>query len=751
MATGFGLRCAPRRLWIAMLGAALASPAWGDDDAGAENAPAMLDRLVVVSESGGEQTVGGAVHLLDAEILGRYDYTDVNRMMRQVPGVFLQEEDGHGLRPNIGIRGSGSDRSSRIAVMEDGVLIAPAPYAAPAAYYFPRAGRMHAIEISKGPAAIKYGPQTVGGAVNLFSTPVPGAPGTGPAGRLEVLGGEYDTLRTHGVVGGYVGDADSTHAGVMFEAVRESTSGFKRLDGGGDTGFLYADYVAKLSIHSGRDSARPQSLEFKIQSSDERSNETYLGLTLDDFGADPYRRYAASQRDVMDVDHRLWQATHRIALSDTVDLTTVAYRTETARAWYKLNDVGGVGISAILADPAQFADEYEALVGNSAPGALRVRNNNREYEASGIQSVLGTRFATGALGHDLEFSVRFHHDEEDRFQNDDRYTLVDGVMVPVTRGAPGSQDNRVGEAEAWAFFVRDTIEWGDWTVTPGLRYERIELTRTDYSTSDPSRADGATQVRESDVDVWIPGLGVTWRLNDSTRLLAGAHRGFASPGPGSDVDAETSINYEAGVRHFRGMLALEAIAFLTDYSNLVGTCTASTGGGCDIGDQYAAGEASVHGVELSAHYEASAALGLGSVGVPLDLIYTWTRAEFDTSFSSDFGPWGDVERGDEFPYVPEHQVTFNAGLAGSVWRTNMTLNWVDEARAVAGRGPIGPGERIDSRLLVDLTAEFDVADRTAVFLGVENMTDKVYNVAFSPAGARPGKPRTFLAGLKTAF
>lgn len=726
------------------------------DDAASGSA---LERIVVTASRVDVSSVGGSVAFLDAEVLDEHSYGDVNRVLRLVPGINIVEEEGFGIRPSIGIRGSGTDRNTKIAVMEDGVPIAPAPYSAPAAYYFPRMARMTGVEVSKGPAAIKYGPQTVAGALGLFSAPIPDDADGSIGGKVDLLGGEFGVFRGHALVGGYIETGRAYDVGLSFETLQESSDGFKKLDSGGDTGFDIEDYVAKLAVRSNSAASVAQSLELKLQYSDESSDETYLGLTLDDFRADPYRRYRGSQVDEINVEHWTYQATHRIDFNDQVDLTTIAYYTKTERAWYKLNDVrnaantGFTALSAILENPALYPVEFAAIVGepgtSSAVGALRVRNNNREYYAQGLQTVLGYAFEAGGASHQVEASARYHRDEEDRFQNDDRYQMVDGTMVRTSAGAPGTQDNRIGEAAAWAFFLRDTITWDAWSVTPGVRYESIDLKRTNYGTADPDRNGPPTVVRSS-LDVFLPGVGTTYELNDAWQLVAGVHRGFVNPAPGSNADAEESWNYEAGFRFVRDAASVEAIAFLVDYENLVGTCTASTGGNCNIGDQFDGGKARVHGLELVATWDAGKALG-SRWGLPLSAVYTWMTGEFRNSFQSGFEEWGNVQDGDEMPLMPEHQLTLNAGIEAERWRTYLMVNYVDETRSAAGSGAIAPTDRIDSRTLLDLSGEFDVTGWAALFASVKNLTDEEYNVAWRPAGARPGMPRTWLAGVKFKF
>lgn len=701
-----------------------------------------LDRIQVLGSAARAREVSGAAQYIGDESLEDFEYTDIQRVLRQAPGVYVVEEDGYGLRPNIGIRGSGIDRSGRITLMEDGVLIAPATYAAPSAYYFPTTARMHAVEILKGAAAVRHGPRTTGGAINLISTPIPEAT---LGGHASLLLGQDNTALGHAWLGGQ----QDNGFGFLIETVQQRSDGFKQLDGGGDTGYDLQDALVKLAYTHDTGAGPTQRVELRLSRNDQDSDETYLGLSDADFAATPDRRYAASQLDHLDVEHSDAQLRHTIAFNDHVDLSTVVYRHDTARAWYKLHNVTGASLGDVLADPATFATEYGWLIGNDSPdNALRIRNNNREYYAKGAQTALGWHIDGDRVSHQLLASVRYHQDEEDRFQQDDRYRMQDGRLVLTSPGLPGSQDNRVGSAQAWSYYLADEISVGRLTLAPGLRYEDIKLERVDYQRTPDGRQQAPTRVRRNQIGQWIPGFGARWELGDGWSLLGSVTRGFNPPSPGSSAEAERSRNYEFGARVDRGGLSGEAVAFYSDYTNLVGTCTASTGGGCTIGDQFDGGQARVGGLEARVSWTANRD---GAVRFPLRAAYTWTDAEFRNSFSSGFEEWGDVVSGDALPYLPEQLLWLSAGAEGERWSLDLSATYVGEMRELAGQGAIPAGERVDSATIFDLAASWRITGDLELLGKVENLFDETYLAARRPSGARPGRPRTAFVGLRYQF
>src|SRR4029079_18956776 len=75
-----------------------------------------------------ERAPPGAKSTISRDVLERAETDDLHKVLAGTAGVYVRDEDGYGLRPNIGMRGASADRRSKVALMEDGVLIAPAPY-----------------------------------------------------------------------------------------------------------------------------------------------------------------------------------------------------------------------------------------------------------------------------------------------------------------------------------------------------------------------------------------------------------------------------------------------------------------------------------------------------------------------------------------------------------------------------------------------------------------------------------------------
>ena len=163
-------------------------------------------------------------------------------------------------------------------------------------------------------------------------------------------------------------------------------------------------------------------------------------------------------------------------------------------------------------------------------------------------------------------------------------------------------------------------------------------------------------------------------------LFAGVHRGFSpvAPGQSPDVSAETSWNYELGVRLYPGV-QLELVGFINDYTNLTGQCTLSAG--CDendIGLQFNGGKALIFGAETALNHT----LYLPhAMSVPIQASYTYTNAQFKSDFNSNFSQFGRVQTGDWLPYVPRHQASIQTTLEHPNIHVTVAANIRSETRS----------------------------------------------------------------------
>ena len=569
------------------------------------NAPAYAadheidEEITVVGSQAEAQGIAGSAHFIGQEDLEKFSYSDIQRIGREVPGVSIQVEDGYGLRPNISIRGVATERSGRITLLEDNVLIAPAPYSAPSAYYFPTAGRMYAFEVLKGPAAITQGPYTIGGALNMISTPIPDE----LQGMIMAEGGEDATYRVHAHYGGETGNG----IGFLVETHQWGSDGFQNLDNnGGDTGLRLEDYTLKLRYAP---TGSRHQLDFKFQYADQDSEQSYLGLTDADFEQDAYRRYGVSELDNITTEHFQYILRYRLALTEDLNVSVTGYNNEHERNWFKtegldtdgsanaqelnrtswFNVIRAVNQGSSLGglSPAELQGILDGTI-DTAPGSIQLRSNAREYFSRGIQVNLNWTGDLGPTRHNLEIGVRYHEDEEDRLQRNSSYHQENGRLVLDDPGLLGNAGNRLQEAEAVSVHIYDQIEWGDWVFSPGIRYEDIDQKRTRWRDRGEQAGDRNIfrDSRNNKTEVWLPGMGILYRISDDLTLLAGVHKGFTAPSNSPGVKEEQAINYELGLRYVSNGLHAEVIGFLSDYDNILGECTSSSGADCTVGDAF---------------------------------------------------------------------------------------------------------------------------------------------------------------------
>jgi Fe(3+) dicitrate transport protein len=312
----------------------------------------------------------------------------------------------------------------------------------------------------------------------------------------------------------------------------------------------------------------------------------------------------------------------------------------------------------------------------------------------------------------------------------------------------GTDSNRIDSADAISLFIHDTWEINDLTIKGGLRYENVNLARDDWGKTDPQRVNEPAMRRNS-VEALLPALGLTYQVNDELVILASVQRSFAPPAPGNqNAEEEDGWNAEAGVRFIDNDLRVEAIAFATRLDNLHGNCTASQG--CNdslIGNQYNAGKVSVDGIELSL----GNAWQIGAVQIPINVNYTYTNASFDESFASELDSWGDVEAGDDLPYLPQTVMQIETGVKSSRWQVLASLQRLDDMRTQAGNGAMLSDTDIKGRTVVNLSAKYDIDNVQQVYAVIDNVLDKNYIATRQHGAIQVGKPRTLQIGYRVSF
>ncbi len=714
-----------------------------------------LEGVTIIGNKG--KSLPGAGLFIGIRQLEKLNQTNVNHVLRMIPGVNIRDEEGFGLRPNIGLRGTPVNRCTKITLMEDGILIAPAPYADPSAYYFPTFARMQGVEILKGSSQIKYGPYTIGGALNLISTAIPES----FRANARLTYGSFNTNQQRIWVGNSGKDFD-----YVFEVNRLASQGFKQLDFGGNTGFDRRDVMGKLRWHSIKDSKVPQSVTLKFVNTTEEGNETYLGLTYEDYQENPLRRYAGTQKDILDLNHQHISVNYSVQPFKGLYVNASAYYSNTFRDWSRANKFGGESISTILSNPAGNDTAYKIMTGQS-DGSIEYQSAARTYLSRGVQFNANYYFSTQQVRHKIQFGTRYHTDEADRFATLSTYSMLNGTMVLTGAGVKGNSENQIRGAESLATYLNYDIEFKGFKLSPGIRYEKIFFDFQNFGNADNARLGSALKTASNEISVWLPGIGINYTINKEMNVFAGIHKGFSPPGMPSvtsttgQAKQESSTNYELGYRLENGNTHFQVSGFINEYKNILGSDNVS-GGGAGTGDMFNAGNARIQGLEVSLGYDVLQKSTTSEWSLPLSLAYTYTSARFRETFVNAGGDWGTgtINQDDFIPFLTPHLISGNMGLGYKRFNTTLSVRYVGATRVMPGQDEIKlPSSEVSladvnalaAFLIMDFSANFKLNNTFTAFTSINNLTNSKAIVANIPQGYRPNIPLSFNVGLKAEF
>jgi len=697
----------------------------------------VVESVTIIGSKDDLKNLAGAV--VSNEDLQKAMDTDIQKILTAVPGIYMRTEEGYGLRPNISIRGTAIERSAKVTVMEDGVLVAPSPYTSSSAYYFPTTGRIHAVEVLKGPAVVSQGPQTIGGAINLISTPIPEV----NSGKFVQEIGQNGMARTHAYYG-----ASQGNFGALVEVHEHSSDGFDSIANvGGDTGFDKSDLMIKARYSSGN-----HSLTFKRVDIDENSDQSYVGLTQSSFKSNPRVRYGATAYDEMMNDGEQTSLTY-VGDFDNFDVVFTSWQNDYHRDWFKVSDFNNDkehgeqdDINELISAANNGSANAQAILDGELPVEIEYKHNNRYYTNEGYQFTVSSEIGI----HALTFGYRDMEDSESRIQaHEYSDQAADGSLSPLYGyvGLSGS-NNRLRESSATSYYLEDTMDFGKLALTVGFRSEEYDQRHRRWGEgAGPNlTAVRITSVRDTfaENDHNTSSFGATYDLSDTTTLVAGFHEGMT---PMFGADPEEADNMELGVRYSEGTTNIEAFYFASDYSRLAAECTLVSGASCDADESavFSGGEAEVSGLEFSGSWMLQ---GDNGVMYPISVNYTSTDATFKNSSDSDY--FGTVAAGDDLPYIPDSQSSIIVGFINDNGLSgNARLVNVGSSCSLAACGTYN---EIEESSYLDLNLRKALNDSMSVYLIVENTLDSEDLISRAPSeGARSQKPRTMKVGFSYNF
>lgn len=446
--------------------------------------------------------------------------TSIGDVMRRIPGVQSTDNSGtagSAISLNIGVRGLTGRYSPRSTVLLDGIPMAVAPYGQPQLSFAPVSlFNIESIDVVRSGGAVRYGPQNVGGVINFKTRAIPATPGF--VGDATVRENIYTQ-----------GGGSNTQYGVFLGNQLDNGLGFALLYSGmkgRDWRVGSDENVNDLALKVRYDITPNQQIYGKLSYYDVKSM-TPGGLTVAQFNANPFQNtrpndYWSGNRTAFDVGYLN-------TISDTQEFEIRTFYSGSYRQSTLVNTTTGV-----------------------------YGHQPRNYQTFGIEPRYTQRLFVGPTAHDVTVGYRYIHERGD----DNQWN------TSIATGAISGLQTFYNYTSANAFYIDDRMAWGNWRLTPGVRYEMIDSQRLQKSNGQYFRTDN---------DKALPSVNLSYLVNDAWTVFADYSTSFGpvqntqlnSQSAANPLQPELARTYEVGTRWTDRRWKAELTAFKMKFDNQI--------------------------------------------------------------------------------------------------------------------------------------------------------------------------------------
>ncbi|MFN1619420.1 TonB-dependent receptor family protein [Vibrio rotiferianus] len=693
------------QLRLSVLATAIASITSMSAFAASEPQTKIMETVVVTgsvignSELEDVKEYPGARTVLTSKQIEKTAAHSIDAALQSVPGIKVQDETGTGVLPNISVRGLKASRSGHAQFLMDGVPLTLAPYGHTGQSIFPATlSMLDRIDIVRGGAAVQYGPNNVGGVINLVTKPIPNTWQTEISNRLTVFeAGDTPLNDFYLRTGGWLTDTFAIQLEGNFlkgESFREHS----------DTDVK--NFQAKVQWLL----SDTQELQAFIQRYD-ADTQMPGALSPEDYKKDrtqskrPYDEYQGkSTRWSVKYLHDL-----NIADSAELEVLTFGHNSERFFQW-GFNSAGGH-----WADP-------------SLP-STDIRTSPREFRVYGVEPKLAMYFEGKSVTQNWIVGARYVNEDID-------YKLT---QTPIEGGETKVPRDWHLETDAFAGYISNEIGlFNDaLKVTPGVRYESVDMTFDDL---------GKSQSADNKVTEWLPGLTVAYHLTDQWVGYANAQKSLRAPqiayirGLGEE-GSELAWNYELGARYNQETTSFNAALYRIDFKDQLQWQSAT-----QTFDNI--GKTLHQGIELSGRYvpKALQALSLGAS-------YNYLDATLEEN-----GP----NKGNQLAYTSKHQLSWDATYTFTGIDTTLSGYYFSDAYAdnanTSDEDVTGAKGKVPAYMVWNFNLGTDLykddKGKLRMNVAVNNLFDEDYyfrGIDTSPVGRYPAPGRSYTLDLNYQF